>query len=153
MPYLAVGLVKTLNGMKAFALLIILAAAFFFIKLATNPVIEVKKRPPKRKRGPQNAITSNESICLNAVEMVEQYDPVEVVLLSETKKPRKSFSRNALNDVLYEGVLVTIDGQPPIMWVVLHFFDNGNVKLLRDDSKENITTTAHIDTLRPVISV
>lgn len=106
----------------------------------------------ERKPGPTTRRTPKPE-PIEPEEAFVEPEPVSVVLLDQGTHKHKTFARNQLDDVLYEGVLVTVEGEQDDYWVVLHFFPDGTVKLLLDKSKDNITKTAHIDKLVPVVSV
>jgi hypothetical protein len=132
--------------MKTATLFLVALVVLYLAKTnQTEKNVKNSAKKPKSTKQPE----SNELVLVDCP--VEQ---CEVTLLEGNFSRPKLHIRTAADDVLYVGGLAIIDSDPTAhKFQVVHIFENGMVRLLRNDSRDNITTDVHISKIRPVVFV
>lgn len=88
---------------------------------------------------------------LAANEVPEIQAQREILLLEEGHQRPKLHARSSTDSVFYVGGIARVKGdKDPVTYQILEFFEGGRVRLLRNDSRDNITRDVMVNQLRPV---
>lgn len=124
-------------------------------KIAAQQKIEKTAIKANIQAGKKMFLENNRNFALGAATIGNYSDSnVEVMLMEGTNKKLVTHARTYSDDVLYVGGNCLVDGEGLEEWQVMHFFDNGTVRIYSNRQggyANNIERDVHIDSLRPII--